>query len=186
MSELSLTKRKLSIKAQTFATLAAIFAAVALPQVFHTIGAISGTGTAIASSFLPMHLPIILVGLLAGPYAGLIAGAFSPLISFFLSSMPTIEMLPFMVIELAVYGLSAGLIKNANIPSIGKVLLIQVTGRAVRALAILISVYVFANESISAIIIWKSISDGIFGLILQWALIPLIVFWIDNKTKNEQ
>ena len=39
-----------------------------LPQAFHVFG--QGVGMA----FLPMHLPIILAGLLAGPYVGAIAG----------------------------------------------------------------------------------------------------------------
>ncbi len=67
-------KPHLSVKVQTLATFAAIVGAVAVPQIFHTLGAISGLGTALGETFLPMHLPIILVGLLAGPYAGAIAG----------------------------------------------------------------------------------------------------------------
>ena len=96
---------RLSVKAQTLATLAAIVGAVVVPQIFHTLGAISGLGTALGETFLPMHLPIILVGLLAGPYAGAIAGLLGPLASFALSGMPGIAMLPFMMIELCAYGL---------------------------------------------------------------------------------
>ena len=99
-----------SVKVQALATLAAIVGAVAIPQIFHVVGAISGMGTGLGEAFLPMHLPIILVGLLAGPYAGAIAGAFGPLVSFALSGMPGLAMLPFMVIELAAYGLIAGLL----------------------------------------------------------------------------
>lgn len=178
-------KNKLSIKAQTFATLAAILGAVALPQLFHVLGAASGVGTSLGAAFLPMHLPIILVGLLAGPYAGFIAGALSPLISFALSGMPVAAMLPFMVIELAAYGLTAGLLRNLNFLVIVKVLAVQLAGRAVRAAAILISVYAFGNEAIQTAVIWKSIPAGLFGLALQWALLPLIVFWVENRQKDE-
>ena len=67
----------LSVSRQMIAAVLAIVAAVALPQVFHFIGAISGSGTVPGSVFSPMHLPVILVGLLAGPLAGGLAGLFS-------------------------------------------------------------------------------------------------------------
>lgn len=180
----TLGKPRLSIKAQLLASIVAIAAAVAVPQLFHLLGAVSGLGTALGETFLPMHLPIILVGLLAGPYTGAIAGLLGPLVSFALSGMPTAVMLPFMMIELCSYGLFAGLLRNTRIPTILKVLVIQVTGRAVRAAAILISVFAFGNESINVSIIWMSVASGIFGIVLQWALLPLIVYRVENM-KNE-
>ena len=92
-------KPRLSVKMQTLATIAAIVGAVALPQIFHALGAAFGLGTTLGESFLPMHLPILLVGLLAGPYAGATAGMFGPLVSFAFSGMPGIAMLPFMMLE---------------------------------------------------------------------------------------
>ena len=117
-----------------------------MPQLFHVMGAVSGLGTGLGETFLPMHLPILLVGLLAGPYAGLIAGALGPLASFALSGMPGVVMLPFMMIELAIYGLSAGLLRNVQMPTIAKVLVCQVAGRLVRAAAIFAAIYGFGNE----------------------------------------
>lgn len=179
-------KKRLSIKTQTLATIGAIIAAVALPQLFHLMGAMSGLGTALGEAFLPMHLPIILVGLLAGPYAGAVSGLLSPLVSFGLSGMPTAAMLPFMMIELCAYGLIAGILRNASIPTIVKILIAQFGGRFVRAIAILISVYAFGNEAVSVSIILMSVVTGIFGLALQWALIPLIVYRVENTSKNEK
>ena len=66
---------KLSLSTKAAATVLAIVAAVALPQLFHVIGAVSGQGTMLGVAFLPMHLPIIFVGLIAGPAVGAIAGA---------------------------------------------------------------------------------------------------------------
>ena len=132
-----------------------------------------------------MHLPIILVGLLAGPYAGAIAGAFGPLVSFALSGMPGLAMLPFMVIELAAYGLIAGLLRTANMPTITKVLLVQVGGRVVRAAAILFAVGVLGNTTVAAATIWMSVLAGLPGLILQWGLIPLIMFWVEHRAAKE-
>lgn len=176
----TVAKNKLSIKTQTLATLGAIIAAVALPQLLHVMGAVSGLGTALGEAFLPMHLPIILVGLLAGPYAGAISGLIAPLVSFSLTGMPTSAMLPFMMIELCVYGLSSGLLRNAKMPTIAKVLISQVAGRGIRAIAILLAVYAFGSTAIPVAVIWNSIVAGIFGLALQWAFIPLIIYRAEN------
>lgn len=181
----TMEKPRLSVKVQTLATISAIVGAIALPQVFHLLGAISGLGTALGEAFLPMHLPILLVGLLAGPYAGAIAGLLSPLLSFALSGMPGMAMLPFMMIELCVYGLATGLLRNVKMPIIGKVAAAQVAGRATRAAAILLSVYAFHNESIGVAVIRTSISAGIFGLVLQWVLLPLLVYRVENLKKHE-
>lgn len=181
-----LEKPRLSVRTQTLATIGAIVGAVAVPQIFHVLGAMSGLGTALGETFLPMHLPIILVGLLAGPYAGAIAGLLGPLMSFALSGMPGAVMLPFMMIELCAYGLFAGLLRNHKMPTIGKILSVQIGGRIVRAAAILLAVYVFGNESMRVASIWMSVVTGIFGLALQWALLPLIVYRVENMTKHEE
>lgn len=182
---ISRTRELPSVRVQALATLAAIAGAVAIPQIFHVVGAISGMGTGLGEVFLPMHLPIILVGLLAGPYAGAIAGAFGPLVSFALSGMPGLAMLPFMVIELAAYGLIAGLLRTANMPTIAKVLLVQVGGRVVRAAAILFAVGVLGNTPVAVATIWMSVLAGLPGLILQWGLIPLIMFWVEHRAAKE-
>lgn len=179
-------KTKLSFKFQTLAALAAVVGAVALPQVFHVMGALSGLGTALGEAFLPMHLPVILVGLLADPYAGAAAGLLSPLVSFALSGMPTAVMLPFMMVELCIYGLSAGLFRQVKMPAVLKVLSVQVIGRAVRAAAVLLAVYGFSYQSIAVSVIWKSIAVGVFGIVLQLVLIPLIIYRVENIKKHEQ
>ena len=65
----AITREKISLKAQAIGTIIALISAVALPQIIHVIGAVSGMGTSLGEALLPMHLPIILVGLLAGSYA---------------------------------------------------------------------------------------------------------------------
>lgn len=182
----SACKPRLSIKAQTLATIAAIAGAVIVPQFFHALGAVSGLGAALGETFLPMHLPIIIVGLLAGPYAGAVAGLLGPLASFALSGMPSAAMLPFMMIELCVYGLSSGLLRNVKMPTIAKVLISQVAGRLIRAATIIIAIYAFSYANLNVAIIWNSIVKGIFGLVLQWSLVPLIVYRVENLKKNEK
>lgn len=163
------------------AALLAVVAAVALPQLFHVMGYLSGLGTALGEIFLPMHLPILFIGLLAGPYAGAIAGACSPLVSFALTGMPGSAMLPFMMLELCTYGVCSGLLRTAKMPCIGKVLIAQVSGRAVRAIALLLAVFVFHTTKLPISIIWNSIVVGIFGLVLQWTFIPLIMYRLNQN-----
>ena len=70
-------------------------------------------------------------------------------------------------------------------PTIGKVLIVQISGRVIRAVAMLLAVYAFGNESIRIATIWMSIATGIFGLVLQWTFLPLIVYRVENMKKNE-
>ena len=134
-----------------------------------------------------MHLPILLVGMLAGPYAGFLAGLFGPLASYALSGMPGIVMLPFMMIELAGYGAVAGLLRGSRrLPTFAQVLVAQAAGRALRAIAILGAVYLLGNQKIQPAVIWTSIRTGLPGLLLQWSLLPLLVSWVEQCKANEK
>lgn len=76
---------------------------VVLPIAFH---AVPGLG----STFSPMHIPVLLCGLVCGAPYGLLCGIIGPVLSSFLTGMPMMAYLPGMVVELAVYGFMAGLI----------------------------------------------------------------------------
>lgn len=177
---------RFSVKAQTLAAIAAAAAAVALPQLFHAAGAALGLGAAMGETLLPMHLPVILVGLLAGPWAGAIAGLLAPLVSYGLTGMPALAMLPFMTIEVCVYGLSAGLLRDLRFPSLVKVLGAQMAGRLVRAAAILLAFYALGSTKIAPAVIWTSIKAGLPGLILQWVLIPAVLWCVERARNREQ
>lgn len=181
-----MNKPRLSVKAQTLATLSAIVGAVVIPQLFHVLGAASGLGTALGEAFLPMHIPVILVGLLAGPYAGMVAGLLGPAVSFLLSGMPGALMLPFMMIELCAYGLVAGLLRNIKMPTVVKVAVVQLAGRAARLAAVMFSVYALGNDSVTAVSVWNSVVTGLFGIVLQLVLLPLIVYRVENIKNNER
>ena len=176
-------------KSKTAAAVLAVIAAVALPQVFHYLGLVAGLGSALGETFLPMHIAIFLVGAFAGPWAGLAAGAASPLVSFGLTTllgtpMPAAAMLPYMVIELAVYGLTTGLLASKRVPAFAALLIAQVAGRGVRALAIVMGAYLFSSP-VGIPVIWNSVLTGLPGIVLQWALVPLIVFYVEKKTHAE-
>ena len=171
---------KLSLSIKAAATVLAIVAAVALPQLFHVIGAVSGQGTMLGVAFLPMHLPIIFVGLIAGPAAGAIAGAAAPLASFLLSGMPMLAMLPLMMVELFAYGLVAGLLREVKLPSLVKVVIGQLAGRVVLTAATAIAVFAFGSSKTVAATWTSDLAAGLPGLALQWALIPLAAYWTES------
>ena len=171
---------KLSLSIKAAATVLAIVAAVALTQLFHVIGAVSGQGTMLGVAFLPMHLPIIFVGLIAGPAAGAIAGAAAPLASFLLSGMPMLAMLPLMMVELFAYGLVAGLLREVKLPSLVKVVIVQLAGRVVLTAATAIAVFAFGSSKTVAATWTSDLAAGLPGLALQWALIPLAAYWTES------
>lgn len=171
---------KLSLSIKAAATVLDIVAAVALPQLFHVIGAVSGQGTMLGVAFLPMHLPIIFVGLIAGPAAGAIAGAAAPLASFLLSGMPMLAMLPLMMVELFAYGLVAGLLREVKLPSLVKVVIVQLAGRVVLTAATAIAVFAFGSSKTVAATWTSDLAAGLPGLALQWALIPLAAYWTES------
>ena len=181
----SMTKTDLSVKVQTIATLVAIVSAVALPQIVHLIGKATGMGTAFGELLLPMHLPIILVGLLAGPFVGGISGLMAPLCSIALSGMPSAAMLPFMMVELCVYGLVAGLLRKSDIPTIAKVFAIQVAGRACKAVAIAFAFYVLGSTTLTVASVWNSVLNGVTGIAIQLILVPFIVSVVEKMNGHE-
>lgn len=74
-----------------------------LPLFFHGI---QNAG----SVFCPMHIPVILCGLICGGPFGLLCGLAGPLMSCLLTGMPTVIALPAMMAELGVYGLVSGML----------------------------------------------------------------------------
>ena len=55
---------------------------VLLPQAFHMFG------TAAGMTFLPMHIPVLMAGLIIGPVCGLVTGVVSPVLSCLFTGMP--------------------------------------------------------------------------------------------------
>ena len=177
-------RQPLSIKFKTVATIVAIAAAVIVPQFFHWLGAVSGSGTAPGVAFSPMHLPVIIVGFWAGPVAGAVAGLFGPIAAHYLSGMPPLPQLPFMMAELFGYGVAAGLLSYIKLNLVIKTLLVMIAGRVLRMFACTFAFYVLGNTKMAPLGIWKSIPAGLPGIVLQIVLIPLIVFWVENKSKE--
>lgn len=88
-------------------TMAAVCVAlcVVLPIAFHSI---PDAGTV----FLPMHIPVLICGMICGWPYGLLCGLMGPLVSSALTGMPPIAFLPSMMVECGTYGLVSGLMLN--------------------------------------------------------------------------
>ena len=146
---------------------------VVLPMAFH---AIPNAG----SIYLPMHIPVLLCGLVTGWPYGLLCGIAGPVMSHLITAMPGIGYLPQMVIELAAYGLITGLLMNflpvknetAKVYTslVGGMLLGRVVGGVSKAL-------IFAKGSYS-MTLWVTglFVTGLPGIIIQIIFIPVIYF----------
>ncbi len=73
-----------------------------LPVALHSFG--------LGSILSPMHIPVLLCGLVCGGFYGAFCGIAGPIVSSILSGMPPVTMLFSMIPELVIYGLATGLL----------------------------------------------------------------------------
>ena len=151
-------------------TLTALFITlgITLPIVFHQV-ALSGR------IFSPMHIPVFLAGIFAGPASGLIVGLVCPLLSFLLTGMPPPYAVPLMSLELPVYGVSVGLlIRIVKLPVLS-LMLAMILGRLAFALGLFIFGMFLSLPYGPEAFIKVSVITGLPGIALQLILIPLLV-----------
>ena len=144
-----------------------------LPPVFHMVG--------LGSVFSPMHIPVLLCGLVCGWPYGALCGLVGPVISSLITGMPGPAYLIHMAPELCVYGLVCGLLMAvvhtgrpyadlycALIPAM---LLGRVAGGAVRA-----AVFAAGAQPYS-LALWAGsyLVEVVPGIILHLALVPALV-----------
>jgi hypothetical protein len=143
---------------------------VVLPLAPHIIG-VGGP------VFLPMHLPVLLAGVILGPGLAAIVGILTPLISSLLTGMPPVApmpMLQLMVVELAVYGWAMGFLcrrlkVNVWLSLLGAMLL----GRIALGLAVMFIAPLFLAAPINPLLYVKgALVSGLPGIILQLIIIP--------------
>lgn len=168
------------MKTKTLAVVAAVAAAVVLPQAAHLLGAALGAGSGVGEMFLPMHLPVLFIGALMGPWAGLVTGILSPLASHVLTGMPVSAMLPFLVIELGVYGFTAGWMKNKLCKPIVRVFAAQVAGRAARTLA-MVGAFYLLGSSLPLHASWTYITAGVWGIVIQLLVLPVLLTLVEKR-----
>jgi len=166
MSKMSYVKRSLY-------TAACIALCVVLPMAFHSV---QNAG----SIFGPMHIPVLLCGLVCGWPFGLLCGIVGPLLSSLITGMPPMAYLPPMMVELAVYGLVCGLMmqlvrsKNAFADLYISLITSMLAGRIVAGIA---KALIFAVGKITmAAWVTSYFVTALPGIVIQLALLPAIVF----------
>lgn len=128
----------------------------------------------------PMHLPVLLCGLICGWQFGLICGLLGPFLSSLLTGMPSMAILPTMIIELMIYGTVSGLLKQflhtgkSFIDLYGSLLGAMLFGRIIAGIAR--AVYFSAGSY--SLHIWATsyFVSTLPGIILQLLLIPIIYY----------
>lgn len=95
MNQMSAVKR-------TVITAVCVALCYLLPPAFHAVGA--------GGVFSPMHIPVLLCGLVCGGGYGLVCGIAGPVLSSVLSGMPPAAKLMYFVPELMTYGLLTGIL----------------------------------------------------------------------------
>ena len=162
-------------------TVAFVSLAVLVPWVFHQFHLAGPT-------FLPMHIFVLMAGLLFGWRAGVIVGLLTPLTSYAVSGMPVLSILPQIAIELSAYGLIAGVLREQyNLRVIWSLLGAMIGGRLALLLTLL-AIYLIAGETYSPLgletspfaAFWSVIKQGWPGIAIQLVSIPAMV-WLAGK-----
>lgn len=142
-----------------------------LPMAFH---AIPNAGQVI----LPMHIPVLLCGLICGwPYGG-VCGLIGPLLSSIITGMPPAAMLPSMMVECAAYGVATGLLMKYV--RTGKTVMdlyislifAMAVGRVVAGFS---KAWIFTPGISPFAWVSTSLMTGIPGIVIQLVTMPLAV-----------
>ena len=172
--------KKTDVKKLTYS---ALFLALAFVLPFLT-----GQIQQIGNMLCPMHIPVILCGFICGaPWGGLV-GALAPILRSITLGMPVLfPNAVCMAVELAVYGLVAGLLYSILPKKKASVYISLITamicGRVAWGLAMFSALgFDTANFGIQAVIA-TTVTASIPGIILQLVLIPIIVFAVEKSVK---
>lgn len=163
-------------------TLAAMFLALCMVMPFLT-----GQIPQIGSMLLPMHLPVLLCGLICGWKYGLAVGAIAPIMRSLIFGMP--PMFPSaitMAFELATYGFVIGwLFAHAKwqcIKSLYRCMIVaMLAGRLVWGIVSAVVVGVWGEGFTFAAFLAGAFTNAIPGIILQLLLVPAIMLFL-HKT----
>lgn len=140
---------------------------IALPRIFHILA-----GSTAGSTFLPMHIAILIAALSFGAISASIVAVNSVVFSYLLTGMPSIERLPYMLIELVIYAVLLSFFNkkfNSYISLIATIILGRVLYSGV--LFIAINVFGLTTYGISTI---ESIKLGLPGIAIQLMCVPFI------------
>lgn len=145
---------------------------VVLPMVFHSFP--NG-----GSIFLPMHIPVLLCGMMCSWPYGLVCGLLGPALSSLLTGMPPAAMLPSMMVECGVYGCVSGLMmclvrtKKLYLDLYISMVTAMLAGRVVAGLA---KSLIFTPGVAPFAWVTTSLVEGVPGIAIQLVLLPTLVF----------
>lgn len=167
-------KKMSSVKSSCICAVCIVLCYV-LPLAFHALG--------LGAVFSPMHIPVLLCGLVCGGAYGAFCGVAGPVLSSVLSGMPPVSGLFYMVPELLVYGLVAGvLMKRVRTGKLYADLYIalvsaMLAGRVVGGIAQALYVKLMATGEAFGLAVWLgSYFVGTFpGIVVDLILLPLLV-----------
>lgn len=160
-----------SVKKLVFTAVCAALCVV-LPLAFHSI---PNAGTV----FLPMHIPVLLCGLICGWPYGLVTGLMGPLLSSVITGMPPAAMLPSMMVECGVYGLVTGLMMRfvRTGHTVADLYISMAFAMALgRTVAGLAKALIFTPGTAPFAWVTTSLVTGIPGIVIQLVLMPLVIF----------
>lgn len=167
--------------------------AVVLPVLFHMFG--------LGPTFLPMHLPVLLVGALFGAGAGFLVGAVAPVASSLLTGMPPlVPVSVLMTAELATYGAVAGWVRPALADRHGHpraqpmireyvwLLSALLAGRVALGLWAAVVGPLVGLRVPAASYVGSGVASGLPGIVVQLVLVPLLTWKLAEllNTKPER
>jgi len=151
---------------------------IVLPMAFHTI---PNAGRI----FLPMHIPILLCGLVIGFPYGLACGIITPLLSSLITGMPPTAMLPAMVCELAVYGtVSSLLMRYVPVKNLFSRTYISLIGAMIAGrifLGVINALIFLAGSYLIRMWVTAAFITALPGVAIQIVIIPLIVLALQKS-----
>lgn len=148
---------------------------IVVPQMIHWTGLPQA-----GNIFLPMHIPVLLAGFCLGPWYGGVIGFLCPFISAFFG-MPPAARAPFMMGELAVYGMVSGLLyqrmglRDRKGGIYVTLLLSMVSGRGAYALMLAAAAYGLSIPCGGPAAAVAATVTGLPGIGVQLILIPAVV-----------
>ena len=155
-----------------------VFAAMCLALAL-VLPVLTGQIPEIGAALSPMHIPALLCGFICGPVWGGIVGAAAPLLRHVLFGMPPLMAAIPMAFELAVYGISAGVLYRLlpkKVPFLYVALIgAMIDGRIVWGIVKLIMSVAQASEFTFAAFIAGAVTGAIPGIICHIILVPVIV-----------
>ena len=145
----------------------------ALPIAFHSVG--------LGGALSPMHIPVLLCGLVCGSGSGLICGIVGPCLSSLLSGMPPMTMLIRMLPELCAYGLVGGLamrfIRTGSAVADVYVsqIIAMIVGRIVGGIAT--AVFFTVTSGVYSFSLWFAsyFVEAVPGIVAHLILVPVLV-----------